>query len=77
MVRMIEGEVMEDKKATSQKRLKKLVRAATMIVAAVVPLALIFVGYVYANSPEVIRNPKLEHYHFRMQILDISSIART
>ncbi len=60
---------MEDKKATSQKRLKKLVRAATMIVAAVVPLALIFVGYVYANSPEVIRNPKLEHYHFRMQIL--------
>lgn len=28
-----------------------------------------YVGYVYAVSPTVIRNPKLEHYHFRMQIL--------
>lgn len=28
-----------------------------------------YAGYVYAVSPEVVRNPKLEHYHFRMQIL--------
>ena len=28
-----------------------------------------YAGYVYATSPDVIRNPKLEHYHFRMQIL--------
>lgn len=27
-----------------------------------------YAGYMYAVSPEVIRNPKLEHYHFRMQI---------
>ncbi len=27
------------------------------------------VGYVYYASPQVIRNPKLEHYHFRMQIV--------
>jgi len=27
-----------------------------------------YAGYVYAVSPDVIRNPKLEHYHFRMQI---------
>ena len=26
-------------------------------------------GYVYAASPATIRNPKFEHYHFRMQIL--------
>ena len=26
-------------------------------------------GYIYAASPDVVRNPKLEHYHFRMQIL--------
>ncbi len=32
-----------------------------------IPLS--YAGYVYAASPEVIRNPKLEHYHFRMQIL--------
>lgn len=28
-----------------------------------------YVSYVYAASPDVIRNPKLEHYHFRMQVL--------
>ncbi|TAH37489.1 hypothetical protein EYC59_00030 [Candidatus Saccharibacteria bacterium] len=28
-----------------------------------------FFGYAYAVSPAVIRNPRLEHYHFRMQIL--------
>ncbi len=28
-----------------------------------------YAGYIYAISPDVIRNPKLEHYHFRMQIL--------
>lgn len=26
-------------------------------------------GYAYFNSPETIRNPKLEHYHFRMQVV--------
>lgn len=28
-----------------------------------------YAGYVYAISPGVVREPKLEHYHFRMQIL--------
>ncbi len=28
-----------------------------------------YAGYIYAASPAVIRDPKLEHYHFRMQIL--------
>jgi hypothetical protein len=29
----------------------------------------LYAGYAYTISPDVIRNPKLEHYHFRMQIL--------
>ncbi|MFZ1249973.1 MAG: hypothetical protein WAR37_00775 [Candidatus Microsaccharimonas sp.] len=29
----------------------------------------LYVVYVLVVSPDVIRNPKLEHYHFRMQIL--------
>lgn len=28
-----------------------------------------YASYVYAASPAVIREPKMEHYHFRMQIL--------
>lgn len=43
--------------------------AAILVATAIIILFLILAGYVYANSPDVIRNPKLEHYHFRMQIL--------
>lgn len=32
-------------------------------------LAVAYGGYIYTISPAVVRNPKLEHYHFRMQIL--------
>ena len=32
-------------------------------------LPLSYASYFYAASPAVIRDPKLEHYHFRMQIL--------
>lgn len=28
-----------------------------------------YAGYIYASSPSVVRDPKLEHYHIRMQIL--------
>ncbi len=28
-----------------------------------------YAGYAYAASPAVIREPKLEHYHFRMQVV--------
>lgn len=39
----------------------------------VVGLSVITLGgyysYIYASSPSVVRNPKLEHYHFRMQVL--------
>ena len=42
------------------------------LVTAVVALLLVplsYAGYIYASSPEVIRKPLMEHYHFRMQIL--------
>ena len=38
----------------------------------IIPLS--YAGYVYASSPAVIRDPKLEHYHFRMQVL-VNGIA--
>lgn len=53
---------------------KKLIRnmRLKMLLIAIVGLLLIptlYAGYIYAASPAVIRNPKMEHYHFRMQIL--------
>lgn len=53
------------RKARFSKRLKIL----AIIAAVLVLLPAVYAGYVYAASPAVIRNPKLEHYHFRMQIL--------
>lgn len=59
-------------KATQQKRpfkLQSLLRPTMYIAIGVVGLSILYGGYVYASSPSVIRNPKLEHYHFRMQVL--------
>ncbi|MGH7196372.1 MAG: hypothetical protein ACREGJ_01240 [Candidatus Saccharimonadales bacterium] len=47
----------------------KYLKIALIAVLAVAALGVAFAGYIYAASPAVIRNPKLEHYHFRMQIL--------
>lgn len=44
-------------------------KRAALAVLIIVVLVGSYAGYIYAASPEVIRNPKLEHYHFRMQIL--------
>ncbi|TAH32541.1 hypothetical protein EYC58_02705 [Candidatus Saccharibacteria bacterium] len=57
----------EEKNTEPKKRpwLKIILIAA----AAVVVVLGSYAGYVYAVSPAVIRAPKLEHYHFRMQIL--------
>jgi hypothetical protein len=44
-------------------------KIAVTFVLALLFIPISYAGYVYAVSPEVIRNPKLEHYHFRMQIL--------
>lgn len=51
---------------SNTKRLwKRLLLAAALLAVGVFS----YVGYIYAASPEVIREPLLEHYHFRMQII--------
>lgn len=47
----------------------KRLKIAAIIVLALFLVPLSYAGYVYAASPNVIRDPKFEHYHFRMQIL--------
>lgn len=66
----------EDKKtvdAVSEKlpapKRRKYVKPFALVVTALVILTASYGGYIYASSPGVVRNPKLEHYHFRMQIL--------
>ena len=47
---------------------KKLKIAIIALIAlALIPVS--YAGYIYAASPLVIREPLMEHYHFRMQIL--------
>ena len=58
-----------DAKESSFIRHHNLLKALIIVVAAAVLSAGSYAGYVYASSPAVIREPKLEHYHFRMQIL--------
>lgn len=50
-------------------RKSRVIRGVLLILGVVILMAASFAGYVYAASPAVIRNPKLEHYHFRMQVL--------
>lgn len=57
------------KKATQKPRFGKRLKITTAIVIALLLIPISYAGYVYAFSPDTIRNPKLEHYHFRMQIL--------
>lgn len=62
-------EIQESKKQKThftKRRVFRLVIAAVLVALLAVGS---YAGYAYAVSPEVIRNPKLEHYHFRMQIL--------
>ena len=62
---------LDSNKANSKRSLSK--RALFKKLAVVILIILVAIGgyasYIYAVSPPVIRNPKLEHYHFRMQIL--------
>lgn len=58
-----------DKRSGKTRRSLKLLAAAGIITATAVVLAGAYVGYIYAASPISIRQPLLEHYHFRMQIL--------
>lgn len=54
------------------KKKRSLGKGARIVIAIVVALLVVslsYAGYIYAASPAVIRNPSMEHYHFRMQIL--------
>ena len=50
-------------------RLRMGMKWGLMLGVAIIGIASVYGGYIYASSPGAIRNPKLEHYHFRMQIL--------
>jgi hypothetical protein len=56
------------KKAMPSKLKLGLIIAGTIALLAAVFYGL-YIGLLYAASPVVVRNPKLEHYHFRMQIV--------
>lgn len=51
-----------------QPQLKYFYRVLAALVAVLV-LSLSYLGFIYAVSPEAIRQPLLEHYHFRMQLV--------
>ena len=53
-------------KNTSRRKFLFIILA---IIGLVILIPLMAAGIVYASSPQTIRNPKLEHYHFRMQIV--------
>lgn len=64
-------EVEEKDQATPKRKFNfsKRLKIALLVLLAVLLIPLSYAGYIYAASPEVIRNPKMEHYHFRMQVL--------
>lgn len=58
----------QPKMATKNKRLHKIGKIIGTGLAAIAAGVALYLGYMYMVSPDVIRNPKMEHYHFRMQI---------
>jgi hypothetical protein len=63
-------EVQVEPAKTEQKpKLNKYLKGGLLVALALVLVAVSIGGYLYAASPAVIRSPKLEHYHFRMQII--------
>ena len=63
------SKVTEQEAPKSKRGLSKRIKIAFGVVGALLLVPISYAGYVYAASPAVIRDPKLEHYHFRMQIL--------
>jgi hypothetical protein len=60
---------MQFMKIRNRKPLPKQIRFIIIVLATVVALNLLYWGYAFLSSPAVIRNPKFEHYHFRMQVV--------
>ncbi len=64
-------EQQEQKEAMSapKKGISKKIKIGAIAFLAVSLIPLSYASYIYAASPAVIRNPQLEHYHFRMQVV--------
>lgn len=54
---------------TAASKPRRFLKPVLILLAALLTLFVGYAGFVYAASPAAIREPKLEHYHFRMQIL--------
>lgn len=61
--------VEENKEPKRTNRFKQIGLPIVGLVAILVLLSGGFYGYVYASTPEHLRNPKFEHYHVRTQII--------
>jgi hypothetical protein len=61
----------DDSSEASKPKLKRLQLKKWLLPALGAVLAVVFAagGYVYAVSPNPIRNPKMDHSHFRMQVV--------
>ncbi|MDB5167833.1 MAG: hypothetical protein JWO55_91 [Candidatus Saccharibacteria bacterium] len=58
--------------STPENKARHMTKRTKVIIITVVSMLLAsmgYMGYVYAASPAAIRNPQMDHYHFRMQIL--------
>lgn len=47
----------------------KGIKAMASLVVLALGLYCLFVGYAYISTPNLIRNPAFQHYHFRLQVL--------
>lgn len=63
-----EGEQEKTKKVSGNSAIS-LRKKIWLFAGIVLTLLFVWVGAIYATSPDPIRNPKFEHYHFRMQLL--------
>jgi hypothetical protein len=59
----------KQEKPKPKRHIGKRTKVGLVVAIAILLIPLSYAGYIYAASPAVIRNPKLEHYHYRMQIL--------
>src|SRR5688572_770968 len=58
-----------DKPVKQKPEARRYFKFVILALAVVLALPALAMSYIYAASPEAIRKPKFEHYHFRMQIL--------
>lgn len=62
-------EVAEKPEQQPKSKMNKYVKSGLLVLLAFAFVIVSFGGYLYAASPAAIRTPKLDHYHFRMQVL--------